>query len=296
MHSKSDGTTSGAGRKVVRLASGGALHGWSAATPPGPPLLFVHGVGGAAWSWAPQAQALSDHFECLCWEARGHGAAARVADAGLADYAQDAREALQAVWAERRTPVLLAAHSMGAMLALMRACDEPARVRGLFLVDPVYADSGSRPAALRPLLRGLCLLAAPLVRSYQRDGGLSRAVSRLVFRQAFVDPVARDEAWALQRTVVPLEYPRMLYESISGVEGFAFRPFADLVTAPTVILEARPRPKARPRLAAVAERFRARPGVCCEYEVLDGGHYLQWDRPAAVTARLRAFAQRLAAG
>ena len=42
---------------------------------------------------------------------------------------------------------------------------------------------------------------------------------------------------------------------------------------------------------AVADRFRARPGVRCEHEVLEGGHYLQWDRPAAVTERLRAFAQ-----
>lgn len=279
---------------VQRLPSGGALHGLHAAPPAGAPLLFLHGVGGAAWSWAPQASALSDRFECLRWEGRGHGAADRVANAGLADYAQDAREALQAVWDARQIPVLLAAHSMGAMLALSLACEQPGRVSGLFLVDPVYADSGSRPAALRPLLRALCLLIAPLVHSYQRDGRLSQALSRRIFRRAFLDPVAMEAAWALQRTVVPLEYPRMLYESILGVEGFAFRPFADLVTAPTVILEARQRPQARPRLAAVAQRWRSRHGVRCEYELLEGGHYLQLDRPAAVTERLRAFALSVA--
>jgi 3-oxoadipate enol-lactonase len=278
---------------LTLLPSGAVVHA------SGPPhqaelsVLFLHGVGGAAWSWAPQVQELAGHFECLVWEGRGHGAAAKVSDAGLADYAQDTREALETVWAARGKPVLLVAHSMGAMLALALACEHPQRVRGLFLVDPVYADSGSRPAPLRPLLTGLCWLISPVVRSYQRDGWLSQTLSRRFFRRAFLDADAMEQAWALQRTVVPLEYPRMLYESITGVEGFAFRPFADLVTAPTFILEAQQRPRARSRFAGVVARFRARPPVRCEHEVLDGGHYLQLDRPAQVTGRLLDFAHSL---
>jgi 3-oxoadipate enol-lactonase len=278
---------------LTRLPSGAALHASGPAQPAGFPLLFLHGVGGAAWSWAPQVQTLREHYDCLVWEGRGHGAAARVPDAGLADYAQDAHEALHAAWVAHRTPALLVAHSMGAMLALALACEQPERVRGLFLVDPVYAESGSRAAALKPLLHGVCWLVSPLVRSYQLDGRLSRALSRRLFRRAFLDAQAMEQAWALQRTVVPLEYPRMLYESIRGVEGFAFRPFAELVAAPTVILEARPRPGARSRFAAVVARWRARKGTRCEHDVIDGGHYLQLDRPAAVSERLLAFADSL---
>jgi pimeloyl-ACP methyl ester carboxylesterase len=147
---------------------------------------------------------------------------------------------------------------------------------------------------LKPLLALLCGLVSPVVRSYQRDGGLSRAISRRMFRWAFLDAAAMEKAWALQRTAVPLEYPRMLYESIAGVEGFAFRPFADLVTAPTFILEARQRPSARSRFAGIIARFRTR-GVHCAHEVLDGGHYLQLDRPAQVTERLLGFAQSVSA-
>jgi pimeloyl-ACP methyl ester carboxylesterase len=269
------------------------LHGSAGAPPAGPPVIFFHGVGGAAWSWAPQVQGLSQDFDCWVWEARGHGAAARVQDAGLADYAQDARQALDAVWAARATPVLLVAHSMGAMLALALACEQPLRVRGLFLVDPVYADSGSRPVLLQPLLALLCWLLSPVVRSYQRDGRLSRAISRRFFRWAFLDTAAMEQAWAWQRTVVPLEYPRMLYESIAGVQGFAFRPFADLVTAPSCILEARRRPRSGSRFGGLVARMRARTPVRCEHEVLDGGHYLQLDRPAQVTGRLLVFAHSL---
>lgn len=277
------------------LPSGGVLHGLGPA-PAGPPLLFLHGVGGAAWSWAPQVQALAGAFECVVWEGRGHGAAARVADAGLADYAQDAREALQAVWAARGTPVLLVAHSMGAMLALALACETPQQVRGLFLVDPVYAEAGHRRALLAPVLWAMCALVSPLVRSYQRDGRLSRSVSRAIFRRAFHDAAAMERAWALQRTQVPLEYPRMLYESIRGVRGFAFRPFAEQLRAPVCLLEALARPGRRSRFAALAERIRTRAGVRCEHDQIEGGHYLQLDRPDAVSARLRKFAQSLAAG
>jgi pimeloyl-ACP methyl ester carboxylesterase len=278
---------------LTRLSSGAVVHADGPVPPTGIPVLFLHGVGGAAWSWAPQVQALRGQFECLVWEARGHGASAKVHDAGLADYAEDAREALEAVWAARQTPVLLVAHSMGAMLALALACEQPRRVRGLFLVDPVVADSGTRPAALKPLLALLCWLVSPVVRSYQRDGWLSRAISRRFFRWAFLDAGAMAQAWELQRKAVPLEYPRMLYESIAGVAGFSFRPFADLVTAPTFILEARQRPQARSRFDGVVARFRARAGVRCEHEVLEGGHYLQLDRPRQVSGRLLAFAESL---
>jgi hypothetical protein len=146
---------------------------------------------------------------------------------------------------------------------------------------------------LKPLLTLLCWLVLPVVRSYQRDGPLSRAISRHFFRWAFLDAQAMERAWACQRTVVPLEYPRMLTESIAGVQGFAFRPFADLVTAPTCILEARRRPRAGSRFAGVVARFRARGTVRCEHEMLDGGHYLQLDRPAQVTERLLGFALSL---
>lgn len=275
----------------VRLPSGAVLHAAPTAAPGALRLLFLHGVGGAAWSWAPQVQALAGEFDGRVWEGRGHGAAARVADAGLADYAQDAREALDTLWAERAAPVLVVAHSMGAMLALDLACTWPERVAGLFLVDPVYAEHGSRPALLRPLLALLCALITPLVRSYQRDGPLSRAVSWLFFRRAFHDAAAMQRAWALQRTVVPLEYPRMLVESLRGVEGFTFRPFADQLAAPVFIAEASRRPGAGSRFAALVARLRRR--VRCEHEAIVGGHYLQLDRPEAVSMALLRFARSL---
>lgn len=281
--------------RLLRLPSGAALHAAGAAPRGRLRLLFLHGVGGGAWSWAPQVQALAPDFDCRVWEGRGHGQARPAADAGLADFAQDAHEALQALWAEAPEPVLLVAHSMGGMLALDLARRWPQRVCGLCLVDPVYAERGTPPAVLAPLLALLKWAAAPLVRSYQADGPASRWVSRRMFARAFHDRQAMERAWPLQRQQVPLEPPRMLNEAFTGVQGFEFRPFADELTTPLCLLEARPRPGARSRFAAVAARWQAR-GVPCTHLQIDGGHYLQWDRPAAVTAALQGFAQALAAG
>lgn len=276
---------------VQQLPSGGALH-VDAAVAGAKPVLFLHGVGGAAWSFAPQREALRAEFACFAWEGRGHGAASRVEDAGLADYYRDAQEALEAVQRATGQRALLVGHSMGGLLALALSCERPHAVRGVFLVDPVYADTGALPVRIpRPVLAVLRVFIAAVARSFQRDGWLGRAVSWPIFRWAFHDPQARARAWSLQRAQVPLEYPRMLFESLDGVVGFPFQPFADRVTVPTHLVEALPRAGARSRFTAVLSRLRARLGDRATSAAIVGGHYLQLDRPEQLNAQLLTFAR-----
>jgi pimeloyl-ACP methyl ester carboxylesterase len=179
---------------------------------------------------------------------------------------------------------------MGALLALALACERPGQVRGLFLVDPVYAERGDPPRVLTGWTLALTRwVVGVLARSYLADGRLSRGLSRLIFRLAFTDAAARELAWIRQRTQVPLEYPRMLFESFEGVTGFPFRPFADELAVPTCVVEAA---SGRPsRFAALAARLRARLGERFRFESVRGGHYLQLDRAPEVSARLLAFAR-----
>ena len=208
-------------RSVTRLASGGALHVGGARG--GVPVLFLHGVGGGAWSWEPQAEALSDICRCFVWEARGHGLAARVDDAGLGDYFVDATEALAAA-ADAGGASIVVGHSMGGLLAMALAAESPERVRALALLEPVYAPDGGRH--LGGVLAGAGRVAlAPLVGSMQRDGAASRVLSRAVFDAAFEDRAARERAWRKQRTQVPVEYPKMMYEAFEGPTGFPNRAF-----------------------------------------------------------------------
>jgi hypothetical protein len=127
----------------------------------------------------------------------------------------------------------------------------------------------------------------PLVASMMRDGVVARGLARAVFAASFVDSDCRDRAWQWQRTQVPIEYPKMMYEAFDGPTHFPSRAFAREIAVPTLLLEpdAAIRPRF-PRLVADLERL----GERFVYLVLDGGHYLQLDRSAArLTASVRAF-------
>ena len=249
------------------------------------PLLFLHGVGGGAWSFAPQAAALCDERRVYVWEARGHGLARAIPDAGLGDYFVDACEALDAIRAEAAEPWVVG-HSMGGLLAMALAAQRPSDVRGLVLVDPVYAPDGGTHLDGRAA-RVARRMFEPLVASMLRDGCVARVLARAVFAASFVDPDCRDRAWQWQRTQVPIEYPKMMYEAFDGPTHFPNRAFAREIIVPTLLLEpdAAVRPRF-PQLVADLERL----GDRFTYLVLDGGHYLQLDRSAArLTASVREF-------
>ncbi|MGZ0220341.1 MAG: alpha/beta fold hydrolase, partial [Acidimicrobiales bacterium] len=39
----------------------------------GPPVIFLHGVGGSRTAWGPQLRGLSDRFRCIAWDMPGYG-------------------------------------------------------------------------------------------------------------------------------------------------------------------------------------------------------------------------------
>jgi pimeloyl-ACP methyl ester carboxylesterase len=273
--------------RIVRLASGGALH--VSGPEDAPPIIFFHGVGGGAWSWEPQAVAFSRDHACYAWEARGHGEAARVADAGLGDYYTDAREALAHV-VERHGSAWIAGHSMGGLLVMALAVDFPESVRGIALLEPVYAPdtSGHLGGPFGAVVRALC---APLTASVLRGGRIGRALSRRVFARAFQDRARMERAWLRQRTQVPVEYARMLSEAFTGPTDFPNRAFGREIVQPTLLMEGsvarrRPRfPQLVDELGRLDDRF--------AYLTVDGGHYLQLDSSEPrVTDALREFVAR----
>jgi pimeloyl-ACP methyl ester carboxylesterase len=245
-------------------------------------MLFLHGVGGGAWSWRPQVAEFAGDFACFVWEARGHGAARRVADAGLADYYADAREALAAVRDGTSGGITVVGHSMGGLLAIALGAQSPHRINGIVLVDPVYPQNDGLSAHdLGPLTPLMLLLMKPLVASFLRDGAVARAISRWMFTHSFTDPVRMEEAWRDQRRQVPIEYPKMFYEAFGQPEGFPVQPFARLIDMPVLAFN----PRSRELVATLTQRLG--PRFSCAR--LAGGHYLQLDRPAEVNERLRRF-------
>ncbi len=263
--------------EIIALASGGALH--REGTADGVPILFLHGVGGAAWSWLPQRAAFAAEHPIYVWEARGHGDATRVADAGFADYLQDAREALAVVTGAHAAAPFIIGHSMGGLIATILAADH-GPLCGLVLIDPVYNEDNS--AHVPGPLRGVARLAMqPFIRSAQRRGPLMNTISRLAFRASFRDADAARYYWTFQREQVPTEFPRMFEEGVSGVSNLVFRPWALDIQVPTLLING--------RFPNLRDELRERLGPAFTEVTLTSGHYVQLDRPAAVNDELYRF-------
>jgi len=270
----------------IDLPSGGAVHVEGVAGAPG--FLFLHGVGGAAWSWKPQRTVLAPRFAVYTWEGRGHGEAARVADAGLADYWADAREALDALRARGATPLTVVGHSMGGLLAMRLATERASDVESVVLVDPVYAPDGSAGHVPGAAGRFAAAAFAPLFHQVAVNGPIARAMGRWVFTNSFENRDRMEAAWRDQRTQIPVEYPRMLREAFTGPTGIEIRDDAKTIDVPTLVLEGSSGRKA-PRFPGLVQTLRNRLGDRFRYESIPGGHYLQLDEPDLINALLLAW-------
>jgi pimeloyl-ACP methyl ester carboxylesterase len=125
----------------------------------GPPVVFLHGLGGTSASWAADLEALSSRYRCIAWDAPGYGdsppAAAPLTFAALAD---EVVALLDALGIGRASLVGL---SLGGMVAQHTALRHPSRVDRLVLMStsPRFGLDGTRPdewraARLAPLDAG----------------------------------------------------------------------------------------------------------------------------------------------
>jgi pimeloyl-ACP methyl ester carboxylesterase len=113
----------------------------------GPPLVCVHGAGGAHGHWGYQLRGLSDIAQVYTLDLPGHGRSAPPGRDTIAGYTIVALDFMDALGLERAA---LAGHSMGGAIALQAALDAPGRVAGLGLVG-----AGGRMRVAPAILDGL---------------------------------------------------------------------------------------------------------------------------------------------
>nr|MBP8291448.1 alpha/beta fold hydrolase [Caldilineaceae bacterium] len=113
---------------------GGARIHYAEAAGPGPALLFIHGATGSHATFLPFVPALAQHAHVYALDLRGHGLSVRTPGAyQVPDYGRDVAAFLQQVIGR---PAVVAAHSLGGLVALWVAATAPGWVRGIFLEDP----------------------------------------------------------------------------------------------------------------------------------------------------------------
>lgn len=116
------------------------VHRWEATGQNKPTLHWAHANGFNANTYSPLLSNLTEHFEVMAWDMRGHGhsrdAGQKSSFRGWSTYYKDMITLLDHV----KEPIWLAGHSIGATTSLAAAAKRPEKVKGLILVEPVLLD------------------------------------------------------------------------------------------------------------------------------------------------------------
>jgi pimeloyl-ACP methyl ester carboxylesterase len=100
----------------------------------GPPLLFIHGLGGRWQVWTSIMDELADRWHIYSIDLRGHGDSGRVPGGyGFADYSTEVIDFLQNVIGQ---PTFIVGHSLGAITAVGTCAKASQLVAAAVLEDP----------------------------------------------------------------------------------------------------------------------------------------------------------------
>ncbi len=138
-------------RKNLQLTKiGGRQLGWREAGS-GPPLVFIHGIGGYSGSWEKQFESFAHDYRVIAWDAPGYGESEPLAahERSVSGYAASLIGLLKALGAERSH---LVGHSLGAIIISAASKNSEIQARSITLLQPV-TGSGMLPFEERERLR-----------------------------------------------------------------------------------------------------------------------------------------------
>lgn len=106
-----------------------------------PPILLLHGLYDRWETWLPVIPALAEHYHVIAFDLRGHGRSSQPSGSyTLYDYADDAVRLLARL--RLQESVVVIGFSLGALIALVLAAEQPSLCHALVLEDPPLAPPG----------------------------------------------------------------------------------------------------------------------------------------------------------
>jgi 3-oxoadipate enol-lactonase len=184
------------------------------------PLVFLHGIGGAARAWRGQIAAFSDRYRATAWDMPGYGGSPPLPNVSIATLADALQDFLQQLGASR--PVLVG-HSIGGMIVQQWLTKHPRAASAVVLAQtsPAFGKAEGDwqkqfiEARLGPLDRGETMksLAPTLVKELVGDdpdaGGMENArdcmasVPEASYRAMMLALLGFDQRKALSDVAVP---------------------------------------------------------------------------------------------
>ena len=255
--------------------------GYEAAGDPNlPPLVFMHGIGGAARAWRGQLDFFKDCYCAIAWDMPGYGGSAPLPTVSIAALADALQDFLQQVGAAK--PILVG-HSIGGMIVQQLLAKNRGIAGAVVLAQtsPAFGKPDGDwqkafiDARLGPLDRGetLVSLAPSLVRELVGD---NPDVSGM--------ELARD----CMASVPEATYRATMLSMI----GFDLRSALKNISVPTLVLSGSKDNNApAPMMAKMASYI---PSV--KYVELDGvGHLANLERPGVFNIAVDSFLKANAA-
>jgi 3-oxoadipate enol-lactonase len=252
----------------------GRLSYEAAGDPALPPLVFLHGIGGAARAWRSQLDFFGNRYRAMAWDMPGYGGSAPLATVSIVGLADALQDFLQQVGA---TAPILVGHSIGGMIVQQLLAKTPhiARAAVLAQTSPAFGKPDGDwqkafiEARLGPLDRGetMVSLAPSLVKELVGDdpdiGGMELARDCMA---CVPEPTYRATMLALM--------------------GFDLRDALKNISVPTLVLSgSNDRNAPAPMMAKMAGYIPSATHV----EVEGAGHLVNLERPVEFNAALDRF-------
>ena len=240
----------------------------------GPPLVMLHGLMGSSTNWGGMAKRLGLKHRVIAMDARNHGASGHAPDMEYGALADDVAQTLAAMGVPRAAVL---GHSMGGKIAMMLALTRPEMVERLVVADmsPVPYLAPSRAYVLA--MQGMALTP-----------GMTRRDAMAALLPAV--PQEGIRAFLAQNLVFGDGAPRWrvalgwIADGMDAIEDFAPPPGARY-DGPTLFIRGSRSDYVLPdHMAAIAGFFPA-----ARHAVVDAGHWVHADNPAAFLAALEPF-------
>ena len=238
------------------------------------PLVFLHGIGGAARAWRGQLDFFSDRFRAIAWDMPGYGGSASLPIVSIATLADALADFLRQVGAAR--PILVG-HSIGGMIVQQWLVKNPRAADAVILAQtsPAFGKPDGDwqkafiDARLGPLDRGetLTSLAPSLVKELVGHDPDAAGMD-----------LARD---------CMAQVPAATYRAIMlALMGFDLRQALKNIGVPTMLLSgSRDNNAPAPMMAKMASYIPS-----AQYVELEGvGHLANLERPGEFNAALSDF-------
>lgn len=100
----------------------------------GPPVVFIHGLGGSANVWHGVIQAMKQHHHCVALDLRGHGRSQSKGKFSIQGWAKDVHRLVRHL---ELPAVHVVGHSLGSLVAQQFAATHPDSTEQLVLVGGV---------------------------------------------------------------------------------------------------------------------------------------------------------------